>query len=543
MKAVPSGIWKYLVLAFAAAVIYLPSLDGPFLLDDNWKIVRNPVVHGQVPVPLTSRYIGDQSFRLNYLVGGLDPRAWRTVNILIHAAAAVSLFAFLARIHAAVSGAAVCTCLSMAGPAWWIALLWAVHPLQTESVAYVCQRFESLAALFYLITLYGFVRAVQGSRTWYVVSLAACMSGMATKETMVTAPFMILLIDGVVLSKSWRDALRRNWRLHAGYMLTLGVLGALWVGTLAEGARAGEYGITVVSPWTYLLTQSTVVLHYLRQTVFPVDLCFDYAWPWVDGFRGVRLQFLALSVLGLSTLAALVLRRRAAVCFAAFLLLLAPTSSLFPLYDAAAEHRMYLPLACVICIVVFASWRLLTRDTAGNRQQPGTCARLWILLPLCAAVFLGVMTMRRCDLYGDAARMWASVVAVRPNNLRAWNELATVFLERGEWQKAEGCSREIVERTRGIEPIRDPVVLSPHSPVLNRMNIRANMGTWALANGDLDKALALLSEAVALYPYAPDVEQKLLAVLRRQGVTPETLESAAQAAVWRASGRLAGERN
>lgn len=233
MRAVPSGIWRHLVLAFAAAVIYLPSLDGPFLLHDNWKIVRNPVVHGEVPVPLTSRYIGDQTFRLNYLAGGLDPRAWRMVNVLIHAAAAVTLFAFLARIHAAISGAAVVTCSTMAGPAWWVAFLWTVHPLQTESVAYVCQRFESLAALFHLLTLYGFVRAVPGNRTWYVVSLVACMCWMATKETVATAPLMILLLDGAVLAM-------------------------LWLGTMAEGIRAGQYGVSVLSPWRYWLTQDAV---------------------------------------------------------------------------------------------------------------------------------------------------------------------------------------------------------------------------------------------------------------------------------------------
>jgi hypothetical protein len=92
------------------------------------------------------------------------------------------------------------------------ALLWALHPLQTESVTYIVQRAESLMGLFYLLTLYCFIRgaAEEGSR-WYIPCVGACLLGMATKEVMVSAPLVVLLYDRTFVAGSFREASTRPW--------------------------------------------------------------------------------------------------------------------------------------------------------------------------------------------------------------------------------------------------------------------------------------------------------------------------------------------
>jgi protein O-mannosyl-transferase len=238
------------------------------------------------------------------------------------------------------------------------AVIWIVHPLQTEAVTYISQRCESLMGLFYLLTLYGFIRGAE-SRTpagWFALSVAACFLGMATKEVMVTAPVMVLLYDRTFVSGTFREACHSTWRLYLGLAGSWLLLGYLMTGAHNRGVGYGP-GLTW---WAYALTECRVVLHYLRLAVWPHPLIFDYG-EYVPTGHLAALAPYALILAILATVVFFELKRHPAIGFvgAWFFVVLAPTSSVVPITASPmAEHRMYLPLASVVTLIVVGAFAL-----------------------------------------------------------------------------------------------------------------------------------------------------------------------------------------
>ncbi|HEX3728548.1 MAG TPA: hypothetical protein VHV47_02000, partial [Opitutaceae bacterium] len=209
-RTAPASALLLVLLAIAA---YAGSLGGKFLYDDVPGIVDNPSIRSLrtalIPpaggLPESGRPLLNLSFALNYAAGGLNPWGYHAVNALIHGLAGAVLFGLVLGTWRGAHA------VKFAG---MIALLWVVHPLQTESVAYVSQRAEALMGLFYLLTLYCFIRG------WRGLSCLACLCGMACKETMVTAPLLVLLYDRAFVGGSFREAMKRRGRYYLALAAT-----------------------------------------------------------------------------------------------------------------------------------------------------------------------------------------------------------------------------------------------------------------------------------------------------------------------------------
>ena len=207
-----------------------------------------PPSHGET---VSGRPVLNLSLALNYAVSGCDVRGYHVTNLAIHLAAALLLFGIVRRTlprFRGCGGGQQLARLQLATPlALAIALLWAVHPLQTESVTYIVQRAESLMGLFYLLTLYCFLRGAGSARAifWYAGSVLACLLGMATKEVMVSAPLVVLLYDRTFLAGSFREAWRRRWAYYLALAATWLLLAWLvaQTGLLPRfyGERCGQY--------------------------------------------------------------------------------------------------------------------------------------------------------------------------------------------------------------------------------------------------------------------------------------------------------------
>src|SRR5688500_8117302 len=208
------------------------------------------------------------------------------------------------------------------------ALVWAVHPLNSEVVNYISQRTESLMAGFYLLTLYAAIRAKdeRGSR-WAVTAVAACVAGLACKESMVTAPVAVALYDRVFLFDSWKAAVQRRRALYAGLAATW-ILAAILI---AAGPRAAVAGFSSgVSPWTYLMNQAVIITRYLRLTIWPDALVIFYGWPQALTAADVLPHLVFVSALIALTALALWWRPSLGFLGAWFFLTLAPASSIVP---------------------------------------------------------------------------------------------------------------------------------------------------------------------------------------------------------------------
>ena len=193
---------RRLILILAVCAAYWPALSSPFLFDDQTGILDNASIRSldtafapPRDTPVAGRPIVNLSLALNYAVDQLNPRGYRLVNVGIHVLVVLLMFATLRRAlqlpRTPASLASHAVDISFAA-----ALLWALHPLNTEVVNYVIERTESLMALCYLLTLYCSLRG------WTIGAVLACAAGMLCKESMVTAPLMVLLIDRVLRFES-----------------------------------------------------------------------------------------------------------------------------------------------------------------------------------------------------------------------------------------------------------------------------------------------------------------------------------------------------
>jgi len=169
---------------------------------------------------LAGRPIVNFSFAINYAIGGLSVRGYHIANVILHILSALVLFGII-RITLRTSKVRDRIAAAPDGIALASALIWMVHPLQTESVDYVTQRTELMMGLFYLLTLFCAIRAAGSSASgrWQVGAIVSCLLGMGCKESMVTAPLVVVLYDRIFLFDSMREAWPRRKGLYAGLAL------------------------------------------------------------------------------------------------------------------------------------------------------------------------------------------------------------------------------------------------------------------------------------------------------------------------------------
>lgn len=482
-----------LLLAGAIVLAWSNSLSGPFVLDDHSSIVDNATIRHLWPPdwlspPATAgetvsgRPGLNFTFALNHALGGLDVRGYHVVNLLIHVAAALTLWGLLRRTPA-VGGA---------GIALAAALLWAVHPLQTAAVTYLVQRAESLAALFVLLALYGFVRgAVGGGRRWFGFALVACVLGIVTKETAAVAPVLVLLYDRAFLAGGFRAAWRLRGRVHAALFaswLPLAVL--IW----SNHQRGGSVGNGIIGPGSYFLTQGEAIVRYLGLGFWPVGQVFDYGSPVVTGFGAVAPQFLLLATLAGAALWLFVRNRPAGFAGAAFFGLLAPSSSVVPVAtQTMAEHRFYLALAPVMVLLCATLGPRLPRRLAAG-------------LAAVVVMALGATTFARNQVYRSPLALWSETVARRPDNPRAHYNLGRELASVG---RADEAAMEF-HRTLTLQP--------------NHAFAHFELGKAALLSGRWPEAATRFGAAVQADPRFVDARVDLALALVRLGRSGEAIE-------------------
>ncbi len=499
------------VLAIVAACVtsYWNSTAGVFVFDDVQHIVNNAQIRTVWPpwisMANSSRPVVSWSLAINYMIGGGDPWGYHAVNISIHSAAALCLFGLIRR-TLLTSKRLEAWRLRSDAIALPVALLWALHPIQTQSVTYIIQRGESMMGLCYLALLYCVARTGHDDKgrckatfAWSLLTIALCFVGMGCKAVMVTAPIVALLFERVFFATSLSALWRRRWWVFVGMMSAWSVL---WVGGVIQGlqpsaspaARVG-FGNVDVSPWHYALTQAGVVLHYLLLAFWPSSLCFDYAWPVVTSIREALVP--ASLLLAMLALVVVAWVRNPPIGFVSsvFFLLLSPTSSIVPIRDVAVEHRMYLPLVSpIVLFVVFAAHvanRINTRNSALG-------SRVYVGLFLAISVALGVATIQRNRTYHSAEALWTDVAGKRPDNARAWNNLGTIQARTGRLDQSEESLRTAIRL--------DPKNAEAH---YNLGLTLARKSEWASACDAYEKAIALASDYGEAYNNAAIALHKL----------------------------------
>lgn len=431
-------------LAAVIAVVYTTAIDGPFIYDDVGTVSGNPHIRQLWPLseamsapkdnPIAGRPLVALSLAVNYAIGAFSPRGYHVFNILLHIVNCFVLLGVVRRALTLTSFKDAALPLSMA-----VTLLWALHPLQTETVQYVTQRTELMVVLFYLLTIYCFLRATAATAKraiiWQLAAVTACTFGMVTKEVMVSAPLFMLLFDRQFVSRTFANALRRRPWFYVGLAGTWGVL--LLVLLAAPRSRSVGFHLGI-SALEYLYTQAQVIWWYIRLCFWPSPLVVHYEWPVVRQWTQAALPGLGILVLLAATAVGLCKRHPASILGVLFFFVLAPSSSFVPIVtEIVAERRMYLPLAAVVTGVVLTGWWLVRKLPAAGP------AGAVVLLVLASAMVWG--SHDRLKDYRSEWAVWASVLEVYPESPAALNMLAQEYIDRGEMDKAMDYARKSVK--------------------------------------------------------------------------------------------------
>ena len=486
----------YALLSVGVIAIYGRTFAVPLLFDDASSIANNQTIRQLWPIgpalsPPADAGVGGRpllnlSYALNYAAGGPSVFGYHLVNLFVHVLAAWVLFDLVRRTLlrpplAARFGAAA-PLLALA-----IAAIWAWHPVQTESVTYLSQRAESLMGLFYLLTLYCFLRGAVADEkfrrtVWFSFSALACLAGATTKEVIVTAPFMAVLYDRTFLSGSFAAAWRRHWVAFLALGVSWIPLGGLMVGLAHRGVGFGGK----VTWWGYGFSECRAVVKYLALALWPHPLIFDYGPASVALFSENWAYALIILILLAATI--VVLRRAPAAGFlsVSFFLILAPTSSIVPIvWQPMAESRLYLPLAAVVSGAVVGAFAL------AGRRSVAVCAVI--------AIALGLIATQRNRVYTNSLALWGDTVAQNPANPRAHNYYGY------ELAQVPGRLEDAV--TQYQEALR----LQPDFPEAHN-----NLGNvWARTPGRQNAAVGEFETAVRLRPGFAEAHYNLGTSLER----------------------------
>lgn len=508
------------IILIATVVAFAPALEAPFVFDDVDAISRNPTIENVFPlstslappprVAVSGRPAVNLSLAVNramsdaFGVDAASPSAtfiYHATNIALHLLCGLLLFGVIRRTALLLSLGQWAN--ENAEPIAFVATaVWLLHPIQTEAVDYTIQRTELLVSLCYLVTLYASIRAWDATRTgrrtaWLATGVLACLMGVASKEVMVTAPFVVAAYDRIFRVDSWKTLFAQRARVwfYVALLLTLGVLAAL----IAGGGRSDSVGFSLGLPWyRYLYSQAWAIAHYLVLLVWPRDLRFDYGAQPVDGLLGVPGVIVLVALLIATVLALRTTRWRWSGFLGVwFFLILAPSSSVVPIStEIAAERRIYLASAAVIVGgVVAIAYMMRARQ------------RVVVWATAIVAAFLLLLTFRRSALYANPEALWRDAVTKAPSNPRAYDNLASVIYQQDRARMPEADS--LWTRALAID--------STYMPAWS------NLAQIRVDAGRIGDARALLEHAIRIRPEYVDATQRLGGLLATEGDSTQSI--------------------
>jgi tetratricopeptide (TPR) repeat protein len=527
------------IIGITSFVVFLPVLRNGFVnWDDYESLVDNPRYRGlgwtQLRWMFTTFHMGHYqplswvSFAIDFLVWGTNPVGYHLTNLLLHALNAV-LFFFLARLllSAAVkysndeSENIVCVSAGLA------ALLFSVHPLRVESVAWATERRDVLSGFFFVLTLYAYMRA-QGSqddrsrRACLALSLAAFAISLTAKATAITLPAVFLLLDVYPLRRlrgTWRSWLQPGARKILWEKLPFAAVGIIFA-ILAALAQQSAGALRPVQLYflSYRFGQAAYAsLFYIWKSLFPANLSPLYELPY--DFDAWMPLFIACAVAAAAVSITLyVLRRRwpaGIACWLYYLVVLAPVVGIAQSGPQLVADR-YSYFSCMSWAVLMGGGFLRLWNSARAYPERRPALFTTRALAVLALVILGIMTWKQSEVWRDTKTLWQHVLAVRSDSSIAHYNLGRIYEDEGKLDKSIEYYRRAVlinpaypeahynlarllaregMREEAIDHYRQVLRIRP-----NDADTHNNLGLLLWLKGQLDASLAELRAAVQIDP-------------------------------------------
>jgi tetratricopeptide (TPR) repeat protein len=500
------------LLAVVVILIYADTLTTPFIFDDLVNIHDNP--HIRVPAlslknlawagfnsPIGSRPVANISFALNYYFNGYNLVGYHVVNILIHTACGIFLY-FLAK--ATLQTPALRSRYEKFG---WIPFLtvfiWLVHPLQTQSVTYIVQRMNSMAAMFYVLSMLFYVkfRMSTAPRARWAL-MAGCVTtavlAFGTKEISATLPLFVILYEWYFFQELSVQWIKRNFFILGGVFLLFIVIALVYLDFDPVARILRGYRVRDFTPMQRVLTEFRVVVFYISLLLWPnpsrLNLDHDFALSY-SLLNPATTLISITTIMALMAFACLIARKEPLLSFGIiwFFGNLIIESSIIGL-ELVFEHRNYLPTMFVILAIVSLAFRYL------KHVLPAAIA-----LSLVGALFCG-WTFERNKVWADEITLYRDSAAKSPAKARSHNNLGAALSRQNRVKEA-------------IEKFQTALTINPQFS-----DAHYNLGYALVRTENLDEGILHFREAVRVEPKRVKYLNNLGAALILKGDYSEAVD-------------------
>jgi tetratricopeptide (TPR) repeat protein len=473
-----------LLLVAVTILVYRPAWNGGFLWDDDAYVTNNDLLTASdgfrriwFSLDSPSQYfpLVYTTFRIERALWGLNPSGYHWVNLLLHVANALLVWRVLARLN--VSGA------------WLAGAIFALHPVQVESVAWITERKNVLMGFFFLLTLLAWIAFVDENtrRRWgfYWLALILYALALSAKTTACTLPAALFLILWLQKKPINRE---RIFQIIPFLLLGLAMgLLAMWWERYHQGTSRTVFAF--LNPMERVLVASRAVWFYLSKLVWPSNLTFIYPRWNISAARLLDYTWLLAGIV--LCMAIYFLRRYVGrsveVAAAFFVVTLSPVLGFIMLftfrYTFVADHYQY--LACIGPMAIFSAGAASLADVFKQHRTYILSAALFVVASL------GGLTWRQAAMYGDIETLWRTTLARNPACWMAHTNLGIVLLQKGQLDE-------------GIAQYRATLQMQPDS-----FDAEYNLGTALVAKGNVDEAILHCERAVAMQPNDPDAQVSL----------------------------------
>jgi len=558
------GILILLVFAIFAFAIYSNTLHVPFYFDDADNIRDNPYIRLQSvnfqalveaafnTYASSKRPLGSLSFALNYCFHQYRLHGYHLVNIFIHFCSGFLLFIFikmLLDIHEEndlkpnINGIFDHIMIPL-----FAALIWLVHPLHTNSVTYIVQRMNSMASMFYLLSLILYMKgriaqkSTNSNSRKQIITSCLCFSGafmswvlsLGCKEITAVLPFFILLFEFYFFQNMRREWLYKNIKYFLAVFIIFIFIGLIYTGFDPMGKffspAMRDFSSNEFTLIQRMLTQYRVVIYYSSLAFFPhySRLNIDYSYPLSQSLIDPASTLLCfITILSLITFSLFIARKNRIIsfCLLWFFGNLAMESTIIPL-AIIFEHRTYLPTMLIPLILIV----LVRKQFFMNKKL--------FFLPIIVILLFSFWTYQRNTLWGDKLLFWEDCVKKSPNKDRPRVNLGKVLISDGRYEAAiQNLSVALqinknalahinmgvaLEKTGRIEDAlyhyQKALVIDPDQPETHN-----NIASILEGLGKIEKALFHYKKSISLNPYLPETHYNLGVLLYKKGLTEKAI--------------------
>jgi tetratricopeptide (TPR) repeat protein len=477
----------FLFVAMLAA--YQPAWKGAMIWDDDQHITRpdlrsiNGLTRIWTELGATQQYypLVHSVFWLEYHLWGEATLGYHLVNILLHFFSALLLVCILRRL--AIPGA------------WFVAAIFALHPIQIESVAWITELKNTLSGVFFFATVLTYLKFdSERKRKWYIIAICLFIMGLLSKSVIATLPVSLLVVF-------WWKRGKLNWKQDIEPLIPFFVVGiasglfTAWVERKFIGAEGSEFNFTIIER---CLIAGRTVWFYLGKIIWPFNLIFIYPrWNVSQAIWWQYLFPLATLILAGATWMLRQHWRAPLAVFIYFTAMLFPVMGFFNVYpfqySFVADHFQYLACIGPIALVAFGiGWALgfLKRN-------------IRLTLYMIILMILGGLSWKQCGIYTDAAKLFTSTIQKNPNCWMAYNNLGAMLIEKGQTNEAIDRYRKSLE----IKPDNEGAL--------------TNLASGLFKIGQTDEAIAYFEKALQINPKLAEAHNNFGHLLFQTGRTDE----------------------